>query len=149
MVAGLRAIASIVVSLCFALAAIIGVELLSNVVHPLPADFPGTQEALCLHVARYPQWVLAAATALWGCITLASTWMATRIGNRVCGILIGALLLAAVLFNLSMLPYPLWFKVANPVLFVAAIALGVFSSRRPTPAPPTAAHNTPEFGLAN
>ena len=32
---------------------VIAVEAYSSVVHPLPVDFKGTSEEMCLHVARY------------------------------------------------------------------------------------------------
>jgi hypothetical protein len=44
------------------------------------------------------------------------------------------LLLAALVFNLSKLPYPIWFKVANLLAIPAAIVAGIrFSGRRKTP----------------
>ncbi|MEI8382103.1 MAG: hypothetical protein WCJ09_18375 [Planctomycetota bacterium] len=37
---------------------VIAVEAFSSVVHPIPADFQGTMDEMCQHVARYPHWVL-------------------------------------------------------------------------------------------
>jgi hypothetical protein len=55
-------------------------------------------------------------------------------GNRTCGLLIGLLLLAALILNLSMLPYPIWFKTLNLLEISAAILLGDRSSiHRATP----------------
>ncbi len=125
----LRSVYAIIASLAFAVVSIVGVELVSNVVHPFPPEFSGTQAEVCQHVARYPHWVLALVVAAWGTITLESTWIATRMGSRVHGIIIGVLLLSAVGFNLSMLPYPIWFKVLNLCVFPLAIFLGIRSSQ--------------------
>jgi hypothetical protein len=79
---------------------------------------------MCQHVARYPHWILAVAGLMWGFIALASTWVAGRLGNRGSAIFIGLLLLVAVLFNISMLPYYSWFKIAMPLVIVAAAVSG-------------------------
>jgi hypothetical protein len=45
--------------------------------------------------------------------------------------IIGLLILSAVILNISMLPYPLWFKIAAPIVILAAIVCGYrLSSRR-------------------
>ena len=50
-------------------------------VHPFPENFGGTTEEMCLHVKRYPDWVLAVVVVAWGTTALVSTWIAQRIGN--------------------------------------------------------------------
>lgn len=113
-----------VAGLAVALALVIAVELFSAVAHPLPADFDGTMEAMCAHVARYPAWVLAVVVPMWAVTALAATWTAARLGTRPAAITIALLLTAAVLWNVSMLPYPLWFKIVCPVAVVAAVVAG-------------------------
>ncbi|HUE74607.1 MAG TPA: hypothetical protein VMP01_27315 [Pirellulaceae bacterium] len=130
MVTILRTVGAIIAGIVLALGLVIAVELWSNVVHPLPPGFEHTPEAMCAHVERYPQWVLAIAAAAWGATTYASTWVASRLGNWVSGGLVGLLLLAAVLFNMSMLPYPVWFEAANVIVFPLAILLGLRGARR-------------------
>jgi hypothetical protein len=64
------------------------------------------------HVAKYPLWVLALVVVGWGATVFVSAWLATRLGARrhpAQGIVIGSILVAAVAFNMFMLPYPLWF----------------------------------------
>jgi hypothetical protein len=125
-----RAICSIVAGLAVGLVLVIAVELVSAVVHPLPADFNGSTEEMCLHVARYPDRVLALVVVAWGGTTFASTWVTARVGNRGCGAFVGLLLLAAVAFNVAMLPYPTWFKVVILIAIPAAIYLGLRSPGR-------------------
>jgi hypothetical protein len=125
----LRVVLSIATGLVVALVLVIAVEMLSAIVHPLPPDFGGSEDELCEHVRRYPQWFLAIASVLWAATTLLSCWLARRIGNRGCGLTVGLLLLAAVLFNMAMLPYPMWFKVISPALQgVAHLAMLRFPS---------------------
>ena len=66
----------------------------------------------------------------WAVTALASTWLAGRLGNRACAAFIGLLLLAAVVANIAMLPYPAWFKVATLIAIPAAVFAGDYLSRR-------------------
>ena len=120
----IRVFAAIVLSIACAMALLIAVELYSSIVHPFPEGFSGSMEEMCQHVARYPHWVLATVVLMWGAIAFLSTWIAGRVGNRACAILIGTLLLAGVVMNVSMLPYPLWFKILMPIAIVIANILG-------------------------
>jgi hypothetical protein len=79
---------------------------------------------MCQHVARYPQWVLALVVPAWGITAFVSTWTAERIGSRRSALLTGLLLLAGVVFNISKLPYPNWFKMVNLLVIPTAIVLG-------------------------
>lgn len=99
-----------------------GVEFFSAIVHPFPADFDGSPEAVCLHVTRYPSWVLAVVVFLWAGTAFGSTWVSGRIGKLFSGLITGLLLMAALIFNGSMLPYPLWFKIV--ILLTVTIAIG-------------------------
>jgi hypothetical protein len=92
------------------------------VVHPLPPDSKGTMEEMCLHVERYPTWVLALVVPPWAGAAFAGTWASGRIGNRKCAMCVGLLLIAAVVWNVAMLPYAVWFKIVI-LLAVPAAAL--------------------------
>jgi hypothetical protein len=130
----LRSSAAIVLGLLVALALATGVEVFGNVVHPFPADYDGSMEQTCAHVERFPAWVLAAVVPAWGFTALAGVWTAGRLANRGCALAVGLLLVAAVAFNVAMLPYPLWFKLAAVIAIVAAVSCGTYLSRpRVTP----------------
>jgi hypothetical protein len=113
-----------------AFALVVAVELFSAVVHPLPPDFNGTTEEMCQHVERYPNWVLAVVVPAWAGTAFASTWIAGRLGNRGCTVFVGLLLLTGVIFNVSMLPYPIWFKIACLTVIPIAIVAGLYLSSR-------------------
>jgi len=128
--ASLRTLAGAFIGLFVAFVLVVGVEAFSAVVHPLPKDFGGSMEEMCRHVERYPQWVLAV-VPMWAVTALVSTWIAQWIGNLYTAGIVGLLLLSALVFNLSMLPYPIWFKVANLLVIPAAIVAGSrFSAHR-------------------
>jgi hypothetical protein len=128
-----RTIVATFIGLIVAFALIVAVEAFGSVVHPLPQDFGGTMEEMCRHVERFPQWVLAAVVPMWAVAALVSTWIAQRIGNVYSLAIVGLLLLSALVLNLSMLPYPIWFKVANLLVIPAAIVAGSqLSGRRKT-----------------
>lgn len=120
----LRNLGAFVAGFIAAFALVIGVEILSNVLYPLPGNFGHTQEEMCLHVANYPAWVLAIVVVAWGLTALIGTWIAQRIGNVYSASLLGLLLVAAVGLNISMLPYPLWFKIVIMVVMPAACFAG-------------------------
>jgi hypothetical protein len=127
----LRSLAGSFIGLFMAFVLIVGVEGFSAVVHPLPKDFGGTMEELCRHVESYPQWVLAVVVPMWAVAALLSTWIAQRIGGPYSAGIVGLLLLSALIFNISKLPYPIWFKVVNLLVIPTAIVVGGrFSGRR-------------------
>ena len=123
---------AVVAGMLLAFALVVAVELFSSVVHPLPADFDGN---IPEHVRRYPGWVLAVVVMMWGATAAAAAWVASRIGGRLTGALVTLLLASALAFNLSMLPYVTWFKIAMPAAFAAACLLGIrYGRRAPSPA---------------
>ena len=125
MVTVLRLIAAVVAGMVTALI-LVGVELVSAIVYPTPTDFGGTAEEMREYVADSP--LLAVATVAWGIAAFLGTWVANRIGGRRAAIVVGLLLLGGLVFNISSLPYTLWFKVVIVPVIVAAIALAI---RRP------------------
>ncbi|MEZ5944050.1 MAG: hypothetical protein R3C18_21880 [Planctomycetaceae bacterium] len=136
----LRSIGAVVLSLIMAMVLLIAVEGFSAIVHPLPPGVdPSDIEACKAHVANYPGWVLAVVVPMWAATAFLSCWIATRLGagrHPAHGIGVGALLFAAVTFNLLMLPYPIWFEAANYALFplciFAGVRLGVGQQKTPS-----------------
>ncbi len=125
----LRSTGSIAISLIMALILVIAVEWLSSLLHPFPPGFDATSTAMYEHVGNYPIWVLALlGGAGWGITMLVATWLATRLGtgrHPAHGVVVGVILLAAVVFNMSMLPYPLWFMLLDLVLLPVAAYYGI------------------------
>jgi hypothetical protein len=136
MKSALRTLLAVAAGMTLALALVVAVELFSAVVHPFPADFDGNIPA---HVKRYPQWVLGVVVPMWGAAAAAATWVATRIGGRLAGALVTLLLAWALAFNVSMLPYVMWFKIAMPAAFFVACLLGIRTGTRRRPTVPSAA----------
>ena len=127
----LRSLAGVVVGFVVAFALVIVVELFGAVVHPLPEGFGNSKEEMCQHVENYPAWVLALVVPFWGITALAGTWTAQKIGNIYSAVIVGLLLFAALVLNISMLPYPSWFKIANLVMIpVASVAGGRLLRKR-------------------
>jgi hypothetical protein len=123
-------LAAVCVGMIAAFLLLAGIELLSAVVHPLPPGFGGTQEEMCLHVANYPQWVLGAVVPLWALTAFIGTAIARWIGSFYSALFVGLLLFAGLVLNISMLPYPLWFKAANLVAVPIAVYFGSRMTRR-------------------
>ncbi len=126
---------AIVVSLVAAMALIIAVEVVTIFFHPFPEGADTTDhEIVEAHVAKFPQWVLAIGVVGWGVTTFVSAWIATRLGagrHPAHGIVIGSLLLLAAVFNMFMLPYPVWFELANLLIPPLAIFAAVRCGRAP------------------
>lgn len=124
----LRNLAAVMAGLILAFMLVVAVEIYGAVVHPLPQGFGGTQEEMCRHVEQFPAWVLASVVPAWGATAFLSAWLARRIADtdvppsNVAGAtyaslnhsaaVVGFVLAAAVVVNVSMLPYPMWFKIA-------------------------------------
>jgi hypothetical protein len=124
MKAALLIVAGVFVGLFVAIVLVVAVEFFSAVVHPVPEGFGNTTEEVCEHVRRIPHWVLAVAVPAWAVTALVSTWIAQRIGNLYSALIVGLFLLASLVFNISELPYPTWFKIANLLVIPAAIVAG-------------------------
>ena len=118
----LNAIGGIVAGVATAMFAFVVGEMLSAVLHPFPDGFQGTQEEIWAHVARYPDWALAACAPIWVIGAYGGTWIAQRLGGDIPAIIVAAVIVAGVLFNISQLPYPRWF----PIVIVPTILLAVY-----------------------
>ena len=131
-----RSVVAVVLGLSAAMLAIAGVEWVSSILHPFPPGVdPTNYEACKAHVAQYPAWVLLLAVVGWGLGTFVSSWLATRVGSGrhpAHGIVVGSILLVAAVANMLMLPYPIWFWVANLAVFPGAFMLGARLGQPPT-----------------
>ena len=127
MKSAVRTLLAVVAGMALAFALVVAVEFFSAVVHPFPANFDGS---IPEHVKRYPDWVLAVVVPMWGATAAAAAWVASRIGGRLAGAIVTLLLASALAFNLSMLPYVMWFKIAMPAAFFVACLLGIRHGRR-------------------
>ncbi|MFO7692256.1 MAG: hypothetical protein R6V57_04125 [Vicinamibacterales bacterium] len=132
MKSAIRTLLAVVAGMALAFALVVAVEVFSAVVHPFPPGLdPNAPGSIPEHVRRYPGWVLAVAGLMWGATAAAATWVASRIGGRLAGALVTLLLASALAFNMSMLPYVLWFKIAMPAAFFVACLLGIrYGARR-------------------
>ena len=139
--ATIRSVGSVSVGLMVALILVIGVEGVSSILHPFPPGVDPTDLEVCkAHVARYPTGVLALVVLAWGMAVFVSSWVATRLGtgrHLAHGIVVGSMLLAAVVFNMAMLPYPNWFWVNLIVFPIACFAGAKRAQERPSKLPPT------------
>ncbi len=131
----LRSIGAIIASLVTAVALIVVIEIVSIYFYPFPVGADTTDSAVVeAQVATSPHWVLAIGAVGWSVTTFLSAWVATRLGTArhpAHGILIGAILLLAALFNMYLLPYPVWFVVVNVLGIPLSIYLGVKLGRWP------------------
>ena len=137
-----RSVGAVVLGLAVALMLIVGVEFFSSIVHPFPPGVDPTNMEVCRqHVAKYPAWVLAVAALAWVVTTFVSSWLTTRLGtgrHGTHGFVVGLILLALAIMNMSLLPYPVWFWAANligfPLGFYWGAKLGAPASS-PVPLP--------------
>lgn len=129
----LQSVMAIFLSLLAAVILLVVVEVVTLAFHPFPQGTDTSDHAaVAAHVARFPSWILAIGTVGWGATVLAATWIATRLGagrHPAHGIAMGSLLFLAAVFNMYMLPYPMWFEISNGIVLSLAIYLGVRAGR--------------------
>ena len=128
----LRTLFAVIAGIAIAFVLLVAVEWFSSIVHPIPADFKGT---IPDHVRQYPHWVLGVVVLAWGATALAAVWVASRFGNTLAGWIVALLLAWALVYNLTQLPYPLWFKIVMLICFAIACLLGLRRGKRPHFAP--------------
>lgn len=133
----LRSFRACVTGVAVAMVFIIAVEFVTLSLWPFPEGADSTNVEVCkAHVAAFPTAAFVISTIGWMLATLLGPMTATRIGagrHPAHGIVLGLLLYAGALFNLSMLPYPAWFRGINvvglPACFIAGTRIG--QRRRP------------------
>src|SRR5579863_8070284 len=120
----LRTLLGVAVSLVVGFALLAAVEMFSEAVNPAPPDAKENMELMCAHVARYPDWILAAVVPMWGLTAFLCTWIARRLGTAGSGWVVGLLLAAALGSNVVMLPYATCFRIVILVVVPAALVVG-------------------------
>jgi hypothetical protein len=125
MKAAIRTVAAIVLGMLTAIVLIVALELIEPIVYPPPPGFDSNSpEQMRDYVALTPQWFLVVGVILWALTACVSTWLARKIGNRYASIVVGLLLMAMLVLNIALAPYPAWFKVAVLVAIPLAIVAG-------------------------
>ena len=123
-----RSAVAVLLGLLAAMFFIIGVEGVCSILYPFPPGVdPSDLEACRAHVATLPASAFLIAVAGWALATFAGSWVATRLGaarHPAHGIVLGAVLLAAAVVNMLMLPYPIWFWILNLVVFPTCFCAG-------------------------
>ena len=126
----LRFALAIIAGIAVALAMLAAVEGFGVWAHPFPASFGRTHDEICVHVTRYPAWVLAAVVPMWAAASFVCTWVAGRLAEARLGAMVVAGLFSTGLgLNLGMLPYPAWFKLTAFPAIVLSAFLGTLLSR--------------------
>jgi hypothetical protein len=114
-----RPIFSIVAGLIVAVVCVVGIEYIVHIFHPAPPGFdPRNPEAVRELVAGLPFYAFIVVLIAWLLGAGLGAFMAVRINRRLAkwpGLLVGALLLMASLYNLFTLPHPVWYFVAAVV----------------------------------
>ncbi|MEM6641088.1 MAG: hypothetical protein AAF610_14440 [Pseudomonadota bacterium] len=114
--------------IALAVVAFMLIEGVGGILHPWPEDFGGTFEEIAAQVRSYPVWVLALLGGVgYGCTMFLVTFITARFSlgrNRALGLAVGALLFAMVVYNLSILPYPVWYWILMLTVLPASAYLG-------------------------
>jgi hypothetical protein len=125
----LRSVGSVLAGLVVAFVLVVAAEVFGSIFHPFPPGIDPTDlEACKAHVARFPTWVLAVGAGFWAAAALSGAWLAAFLGpgrHSAHGFVVGAILLALAVFNMSMLAYPIWFPIVNLLTFPLVTILGV------------------------
>ncbi len=133
----LRALVAVIAGMALAFVLVVAVELFSAVVRPIPPELNGN---IPEHVRRYPDWILGVVVLAWSATITAATWAASRIGNRLAGAVVAVLLAWGLIFNLTMLPYAMWFRVVMLGMCPVACLIGIkYGRQRRSPAGSTEA----------
>ncbi len=128
-----RGVVAVVVGFLVALFFIVAVEIVTLALYPFPDGVDPLDPEVCrAHVASLPTGALLIGVVGWGLAVFSGVWVATRLAagrHPAPGIVLGVLLLASAVMNMSMLPYPGWFWAANLIAFPVLTFLGVSLGR--------------------
>ena len=102
------------------------VEMIGHSVYPPPADLDfADADAMRAYIDTLPIGALLFVAVAWFIGTLGGTYAACRIGTAkpmIFALVVGGLMLLATIFNLAMIPHPLWFA----ALGIVGIAVGAW-----------------------
>jgi hypothetical protein len=122
----LRYVGAVIAGLIVAFALVAGAEGIVHVLYPPP---PRTNMEDFEQVKRFiatlplPAYLLVLTGWLIG--TFVATWLAAKIArNPIAGYIVGALLLAAGIFNAIKIPQPVWFSIVSFVIYIGATWVG-------------------------
>ncbi|MDD9891119.1 MAG: hypothetical protein OXU66_05050 [Gammaproteobacteria bacterium] len=124
----IKSMCAVIFSIIVSVVLFMLVEGVSMLIHPFPEDFGGSFEEIAYQVETYPTWALVLLGGVgWGGLVVICTWLATRYGhnrNPWHGYGVGIFLVGMAAYNMSMLPYPVWYIVFMLVLLPLAAYLG-------------------------
>lgn len=108
----IRNILAVVAGAVVAVALVAGIDALGHRVYPLPRGVDWNDPAVVAQVVRgMPVGAFLFAVASWIVAAFAGAWLAARLApsrKLVHGGVVGALMLAATIANLLMIPHPAW-----------------------------------------
>ena len=121
-----RRILAVIAGLAIAFAIVMVTELIPHRLYP---PSPGTNmddfTQVKAYVASLPVTALVIVLAGWLVATVAGTSVAAGIGrSRVPAYVVGALLLAAGVYNAFIIPQPVWFSVVSLVIYIVGTMIG-------------------------
>jgi hypothetical protein len=118
----LRVVGAVLAGLLVGFILISIVELSSLLVYPLPPGLDLRNETAVNEWAQtLPPAKFAFVLGAWLVGTFAAAWLATRIARSpMGGFIVGALLLAAGVFNMLKIPHPAWVWAAGIAIFIAS-----------------------------
>jgi len=131
-----RKILAVLFGMITAFVLVAGIEALGHKAYPPPPGLDVTNaEQLAEYMQMVPLGALAWVLAAWTIATLVGGMVACSIskGNAlIYASVIGALVMAATITNLMMIPHPRWFSITAIVLIVVATLIAAFLSDKRT-----------------
>lgn len=131
----LRTVLAVVLGLVMGGMVVFAIEVVGHLIHPPPADLDtGDREAMKRYVEQLPPAAFLFVLLAYAAGSFAGGWVAARVARRaplVHAVIVGALLLAAGIMNVVMIPHPLWFTFASLAVFLPAALAGAWLARRP------------------
>lgn len=108
-----RIVGGILAGVLIAVALVFVIEWVVGLIVPAPADFNMRDpEQVRARVAGLPMWVILLVLAGWLIGTGLGSWAAVRIARTTRlwpGLVVGAIIFLATLYNIMTIPHPIWF----------------------------------------
>jgi len=110
------------------------VEAIGHMVYPLPEGLdPYNTDALKAYMADMPVGALLLVLLAWGSGSFIGGWATAMLASRsirLFSIIVGVVLLAAGIYNMIMIPHPVWFMILGILIFIPAAYIGSLLVRK-------------------